>query len=144
MKTTERYSTAPILQAVNHSRGNAILASRVEWAGTSAYRRKGLLGRSQLEPDEGIYILPCEWIHTFGMRFPIDVAFLARDGRVLAIHHSLNPNRLSKIVFRADGVLELAAGRLRETNTEVGDIVQLHEADEKARDSPPTGREESR
>jgi uncharacterized membrane protein (UPF0127 family) len=63
------------------------------------------------------------------MRFPIDVAFLARDGRVLALHHSLKPNRLSKIVLRAQGVLELSAGRLRATDTDVGDIIQFREAD---------------
>ena len=63
------------------------------------------------------------------MRFPIDVVFLARDGRVLALHHSLKPNRPSKIVLRAQGVLELSAGRLRATDTEVGDIIQFREVD---------------
>jgi len=64
------------------------------------------------------------------MRFPIDVAFLARDGRVLALHHNLKPYRLSKIVLRAQGVLELSAGRLRATDTDVGDIIQFREVDE--------------
>ena len=76
---------------------------------------------------EGIYLIPCEWIHTFGMHFPIDVAFLSPDGRILAVHHGLRPNRLSRIVLRAEGVLELSAGRLRATNTEVGDYVQFVE-----------------
>jgi len=119
----------PSLQAVNVSKGGRIVARRVEWAGTSAQRRRGLLGRSGLDPEEGIYIVPCEWIHTFRMQFPIDVAFLARDGRVLAVHHSLRPNRLSRIVLRAEGVLELSAGRLRATDTDVGDIVQFREVD---------------
>lgn len=119
----------PSLQAVNVSKGGTIVARRVEWAGTSAQRRRGLLGRSELDPEEGIYLGPCQWIHTFRMKFPIDVAFLARDGRVLAVHHNLKANRLSKIVLRAQGVLELSAGRLRATDTDVGDILQFREVD---------------
>jgi len=119
----------PSLQAVNVSKGGTIVARRVEWAGTSAQRRRGLLGRGGLDSEEGIYLVPCEWIHTFRMQFPIDVAFLADDGRVLAVHHNLRPNRLSRIVLRAEGVLELSAGRLRATNTDVGDIVQFREVD---------------
>jgi uncharacterized membrane protein (UPF0127 family) len=120
----------PALQAINLSKEGTIVAHRVEWAGTSAQRRRGLLGRTGLDPEEAMYIVPCEWIHTFRMQFSIDVAFLAKDGRVLAVHHDLKPNRLSRIVFRADGVLELAAGRLRVTDTEVGDIVELREVNE--------------
>ena len=123
-------SSQPILVARNLSKNNVIIASRVTWAGTSAERRRGLLGRDSLAPDEGLYLTPCEWIHTFGMRFPIDVAFLGRDGRVLGINHSLKPKRLSKLVFRAEGVLELAAGRLQETQTCVGDMISLEEPPE--------------
>jgi uncharacterized membrane protein (UPF0127 family) len=120
----------PALLAVNISKGKVVLARRVEWAGTSAERRHGLLGRSELHPEEGMYIAPCQWIHTFGMKFPIDVLFLARNGHVMAIHHSLRPFRLSRPVLRAQGVLELAAGRARTTNTEKGDIVEFWEEGE--------------
>lgn len=120
----------PALQAVNTSKEGTIIARRVEWAGTSAQRRRGLLGRTGLDPEEAMYIVPCEWIHTFRMQFPIDVAFLAKNGRVLAVHHSLKPNRVSKIAFRAEGVLELSAGKLRVTDTEVGDIIELREVDD--------------
>jgi len=125
MTASDVASSRPFLQAVNVSKGGVILARKIEWAGTSAERRRGLLGRTQLDPEEGIYIVPCKWIHMFGMKFPIDVAFLARDGRVLTIHHGLKPNRLSRISLRAEGVLELAAGRLRATGTEVGDVIEL-------------------
>lgn len=115
------------LVAVNVTKGT-IVAGRVMWAGTGEARRRGLLGRTELPAEEGLYIVPCEWVHTFRMRFAIDIAFLDRDGRVLTVHHSLKPNRLSRLVWRADGVLELAAGRLSETRTEVGDIIELREA----------------
>ena len=115
------------LRLINVSRKRVIIAEHIEWAGTGPRRRRGLLGRATMNCMEGIYLIPCEWIHTFGMHFPIDVAFLSPDGRILAVHHGLRPNRLSRIVLRAEGVLELSAGRLRATNTEVGDYVQFIE-----------------
>jgi uncharacterized protein len=120
-------SPEPRLKVINTTKGNIIIAEHIEWAGTGARRRRGLLGREALDCMAGVYLIPCEWIHTFGMHFPIDVAFLSPAGRVLAVYHGLRPNRLSRIVLRAEGVLELSAGRLRATNTEVGDQVQFIE-----------------
>jgi len=113
-----------VFEAVNVTKG-VVLASRVEWAGTSEARRRGLLGRDHIDSNEGAYIVPTQWIHMFGMRFPIDVAFLGDDGRVLHVCHALDPNRLSPIVWRAEGALELAAGTLERTETEIGDIIEL-------------------
>ena len=118
-------SPRQFFQVVNVSKGNVVIAQRVAWAGSSAERRRGLLGRSGLSADEGIYLTPCEWLHTFGMRFPIDVAFLSSSGLILAVYHGLKPNRLSKIVLRAEGALELSEGTLRLTNTEIGDAVEF-------------------
>lgn len=120
---------APVfsIKVINISKGRVVIAENIEWAGSGAKRRRGLLGREALDCMEGIYLIPCEWIHTFWMHFPIDVAFLSATGRILAVHDSLKPNRLSKIVLRAEGVLELSAGRLRATSTEVGDYVQFIE-----------------
>jgi uncharacterized membrane protein (UPF0127 family) len=115
--------------AVNVTRGT-VLADRMEWAGTSETRRRGLLGRTHLEPGEGIYIVPCQWVHMFGMKFAIDVAFIALDGRVLSVQAGLKPNRLSKLVLRADGVLELPAGTLASTGTAPGDRVEFRDDDE--------------
>ncbi len=113
-----------IVRAVNVSKDSAV-AARVRLAGTSKERRRGLLGKNALDPAEGIYIVPTQWVHMFGMRFPIDVAFLAADGRVLFIHHELKPNRLSRLVWWAEGALELAAGTLHATQTEIGDIIEF-------------------
>jgi uncharacterized membrane protein (UPF0127 family) len=111
------------VRSINVTKGT-VVAERVVWA-TGAAKRRGLLGRDSLAASEGMYLVPCQWIHMFGMRFPIDVAFLSSEGRVLAVHHALRPNRLSRPVLRADGVLELAAGVLRATNTRVGDMIEL-------------------
>jgi uncharacterized membrane protein (UPF0127 family) len=115
-----------IVRSVNVTRGT-VIADRVVWA-TGATKRRGLLGRDHLDMSEGMYLVPCQWIHMFGMRFPIDVAFLGRDGRVLAVHHALPPNRLSRLVLRAEGVLELAVGALEASRTRVGDVVELQDA----------------
>lgn len=112
-------------QVTNVSKGGIIIAQRVALAERSEVRRTGLLGKNSLHPDEGIYLVPCEWLHTFGMRFSIDVAFISNKGLVLAVHHGLKPKRLSKIVLRAEGALELSPGRLRSTNTEKGDTVRF-------------------
>lgn len=113
-----------LTEAINVSNGT-VVASRVEWAGTSETRRRGLLGRSHIPAGNGMYIVPTQWIHMFGMRFPIDVAFLNSSGRVLFVHHELKPNRLSRPVWRAEGALELPAGTLKKTDTTVGDVIEF-------------------
>ena len=118
-------SPKQLVRVVNASKGGVVIAQRVSWAGSSSERRRGLLGRKNLSSDEGLYLSPCEWLHTFGMRFPIDVAFISASGLILAVHHRLKPNRLSKIVLRAQGALELPEGTLRLTDTEIGDEVQF-------------------
>jgi uncharacterized membrane protein (UPF0127 family) len=114
-----------IVQAVNTTRG-LVLAERVVWA-TGAAKRRGLLGRDRLDLNEGIYLVPCQWVHMFGMKFPIDVAFIARSGIVLAVHRKLPPNRLSRLMLRAEGVLELAAGALSERYTVPGDRIEFRD-----------------
>jgi len=125
--TAHATESSELLRAINITKGIEI-AARVEWAGTSVSRRRGLLGRDHMDADQGMYIVPTQWIHMFGMRFPIDVAFLASDGRVLFIHHHLRPNRFSRPVWRAEGALELAAGVLKRSGTVVGDVVELQQA----------------
>ena len=112
-------------RALNISKGGVVIAEYVEVAGTSSSRRRGLLGRHGLGPGEALYLTPCEWLHTFGMRFRIDVAFLSSTGQVLAVHHGLKPRRLSRLVWRASGALELPEGTLHSTGTGRGDVVQL-------------------
>jgi uncharacterized membrane protein (UPF0127 family) len=127
LATPAAKTDGPYLQAVNMSNGE-VIARRILWAGTSETRRCGLLRRDTLDPDEGMYIVPTQWIHMFGMRFPIDVAFIASNGRVLHLHHGIRPNRLSRLVLRAEGALELAEGVLRKSKTAVGDIIKFEES----------------
>jgi uncharacterized membrane protein (UPF0127 family) len=111
------------LVAYNTTR-NAALATKVEKADTSASRNKGLLGRESLAADEGLWIVPCPMIHTFFMKFPIDVLFLDADLKVRRVIEDLRPWRLSPWVWAARSVLELKGGVLK-GSVRVGDRLDM-------------------
>ena len=94
-----------------NERTGRLLASAVEVAGTSASRRRGLLGRDSLDPSAALIIAPCSSIHTFFMRFVIDAVFVDRGGRVLKAVQRLKPWRIAAS-FGAFAVIELNAGSL--------------------------------
>ena len=101
-----------------------VLASHVELAVDSESRRRGLLGRDRLDEGTALIIAPCSSIHTFFMRFAIDVIFVARDGRVLKTSTALGPRRIA-LRIGAFAVVELAAGAIGRCPTRAGDIVRL-------------------
>ena len=95
--------------------------ARAEWRGSMLGRARGLLGKTALAPGEGIVIAPCNSVHMMFMRFPIDVAYVDRDGRVVKTVSRLRPNRLSVGGRGAHAAIELPAGTLAATATSVGD-----------------------
>lgn len=105
-----------------------MLADRAEIADTSAKRRTGLLKHTRLDPGEGLWIAPTEGIHTFGMKFPIDVVFLNRKKKILKTRPNMARGRIA-LSWRAHSVLELPAGTLEETGTEAGDELQFEKYD---------------
>lgn len=78
-------------------------------AASAAERMRGLLGRAAPTGSQGMLLLPCRLIHTFGMRYPIDVVYLGRDGKVLKISPALAPGRIDGH-WGAHSVLEMGAG----------------------------------
>jgi uncharacterized protein len=114
------------LTAFNATRGAAV-ATRVEKADTPASRGKGLLGRASMTEDEALWIVPCPMIHTFFMKFPIDVLFLDADLRVRRVIEDLRPWRLSPWVLSARSVLELKGGVLK-GSVRVGDRLEMRPA----------------
>ena len=111
------------LAAFNATRGAAV-AARVALADDAASRSKGLLGRASLDEDEGLWIVPCPMIHTFFMKFPIDVLFLDRGLRVVRVLEKMRPWRLYPWVFSAHSVLELKGGVLKGA-VAVGDRLEM-------------------
>lgn len=93
-------------------------------ADRGAKRRKGLLGRNGLEPGEGLWIVPCESVHTFGMRFPIDLVYVDRKLRVRKVRSNVPPWRLSACVS-AHSVIELASGAAFASKTQTGDQLEF-------------------
>ena len=93
---------------------------------TMRERMRGLLGRDSLETGSGMLFYNCGWVHTFFMRFEIDLVFISRDHRVVHTNSALKPNRFSKICLGASMTLELPAGVVAQTGTEVGDKLQFN------------------
>jgi uncharacterized membrane protein (UPF0127 family) len=100
------------------------IATRVQLAATSKERRQGLLGVTHLDPDSGLWICPCEAVHTFGMAINLDVVFLDRHQRVRKINAGVKVNRIA-FCFSAYSVVELAAGSLKATQTRIGDRLEF-------------------
>jgi uncharacterized membrane protein (UPF0127 family) len=103
----------------NESR-DTVLAEAAEVADTSAKRRTGLLKHSRLEAGEGLWIVPCESVHTFFMKFPIDLVYLDKERKVRKVRNAVPAWRLSACLT-AHSVLELPAGTVEKTRTTVGD-----------------------
>ena len=107
----------------NATRGNS-LGDSVDVADTSAKRRTGLLKHNGLADGAGLWIAPCEAVHTFGMKFSIDVIFLSRKLQVLKLRKSMAKWRIAACLT-AHSVLELPAGTLERTGTQKGDQLEF-------------------
>lgn len=103
-------------------RGEEVLAP-LEVASDPAARLKGLLGRDGID---GALLLPsCRSVHTLGMRFPIDVAFLDRRGRVVALVTPMRRWRLGRARWRAHQVVEAEAGAFARWSLALGDVLEV-------------------
>jgi uncharacterized membrane protein (UPF0127 family) len=114
------------LQVRNPARAT-VLATCLEVADCGPKRNKGLLGRDGLVPGGGLWIVPCESVHTFFMRFPIDLVYLDRRNRIKKVRSAVGPWRLSACLS-AHSVLELPAGTIRNTQTQAGDSLEFSSA----------------
>jgi uncharacterized protein len=102
-------------------RGEDVLAV-AEVAASPRRRARGLTGREEFE---GVLVLrPCRQVHTFGMRFPIDVAFCDRTGTVLNLS-TLAPRRVSRTVWRSAFAIEARAGSFERWKLRPGDVVEI-------------------
>ena len=108
------------MRIVNRTRGT-LLGSKVALADTGWTRLRGFLLRPEPRAGEGILLTPCNAIHTWGMRFSLDVIFLDAAGRVLKVIESLPPRTTPGRVPGGRYVLELPTGTIRATGTAVGD-----------------------
>lgn len=104
---------------------NAILADEAGCAATVFSRMKGLLGKDELPKGKALFIRDCNCVHTFFMRFAIDLVFLDKDNRAVKIIPGLKPWRITGIYFNSRAVIEFPAGTLSSTPTQEGDIISI-------------------
>jgi len=110
--------------AINSTRGK-ILADTLDIADTFVKSLLGLMGKSSLKEGQALWINPCQSIHTFWMRFPIDVMFLDKEGLVVHLIACMKPFRVSKHVLKARSVLELPACTISDSSTQLGDCIEI-------------------
>ena len=109
------------VRVYNQTRGTT-LATAAEIADTSEKRRTGLLKKQKLDPGEGLWISPSESVHTFFMKFAIDLVYLDKKKRVRKVRHAVGPWRVSACLS-AHSVLELPAGTAAQSGTHPGDQI---------------------
>ena len=112
--------------AFNRTR-ETYLATELNIASTHWSRFRGLMAtdRNQFRTGQGLWIIPCHGVHSWGMRFPIDVLYLDRDKVVVHVQEDLKPWRFAPVRSKAASVLELPEKTLRATGTSVGDKIEI-------------------
>jgi uncharacterized protein len=120
--------TGAVSFVLRNLRTGATVAERLLPAFDSETRRTGLLKHSSLPQGEAMVIAPTNAIHTFFMRFPIDVAFVARDGRIVKIRPAMPAWRMSA-AWGGYAVVEMAAGEFARSGTLPGDHLVVEPKD---------------
>ncbi len=113
-----------ILRAHNRTRGIA-LVTRGRVASSWWERLRGLLGSAELRAGDGLLLQGEQAIHTIGMQFAMDALFLDKRNRVVRMEIAMPPQRFSPLVWQAANILELPAGTVARTHTEIGDEIAL-------------------
>lgn len=113
------YSSKLKVKVWNRTR-DTVLGASVDLADTSAKRRTGLLKHERLDAGEGLWIVPCESVHTFFMKFPIDLVYVDRGKKVRKVRSRMPAWRLSACLS-AHSIVELPAGTVEQSGTQVGD-----------------------
>ena len=121
-----------LLRVVNTGR-NYELGTRIRLADAWLSRLRGMLGKPALAAGEGLLLTPCRSAHMYGMRFPLDIAFLDANRAVIAVYHSLPPGSRTGWHRNALHALELPAGTLIRSGTAVGDVLAWADAPARTR-----------
>jgi len=121
---SESESTRATVRVRNTTRSSC-LGEQIKIADSSIRRLVGLLGKRSLAPGCGLFIVPSQAVHTVGMAFPIDIVFVDKNHCVLGVRKAVRPFRITRVFWRAHGVLELPVGTISDSRTEVGDHLKV-------------------
>ncbi len=111
-----------MVRVINETRGHE-LGARIGHADRWWLRLRGMIGRGPLEPGGGLLIDPCRGVHMYGMKQSLDVAFVDGRGAIVALYPELSPGARTPMHSAARRAVELPAGTLAGTGTEVGDVL---------------------
>ncbi len=114
-------------EVINKTR-QTVVARQVQKADSYFKRLVGLMGKPGIPPGFGLWIVPCQDVHSFFMRFEFDAIFLDGNGKVLYLLERMKPWRVSRFVKGGKVVLELPAGAIAQSVTEIGDELELRPA----------------
>jgi len=113
------------LHVTNNENHYTLLLSNMEIADNFIRRLRGLLSMTDFNETDGLLITPCNYVHTFGMKFVIDIVFIDKECRVVGIKKNINKNKIAGM-FRAKHTLELPAGKITDLKIEIGDKLHWH------------------
>src|ERR1051325_1883297 len=108
------------------------VATKIRKADSFLTRLLGLMRRKRLAPEEALWLVPGKAVHTVGMKFSIDVIFIDRDKKVVAVVPGMAPNRATRFYFAAHSVLESPKGTIIKSRTETGDHLDISAAESAA------------
>lgn len=111
---------------LNESKGSVVASNAtfvISWWG----RLRGLLGEKNLTFGSALVLRPCDSIHMFGMRFPLDVLFADSDGVVVGVVENIRPWRMTKRYRSAACAIELPVGAIASSETEQGDALRFEQ-----------------
>ncbi len=115
-----------MFKITNMSNGN-IIAEQAAYADTFISRLRGLMFRNSFNKGEALVIVPCNSIHTFWMKFPIDVVFLSKENVVIYTIENFHPNKISSLLRKAHSVVELPVGTIKECSIQQEDLLMIDE-----------------
>jgi uncharacterized protein len=110
------------LKLINKT-SNKVISENVMVADTFFKRLKGLMFTKELPEQNALHIVPCNEIHTFNMRYSIDVLYLDASNNIVAAHENMKPGKIGKRVKSSVSVVELPTGRVKKLNIKIGQTV---------------------
>ena len=114
------------MRIVNQTRGTLLVSAGRQASGFWELLW-GLMGKPNLPAGTGLLLPHTNWIHTFWMRFALDVLYLDKAGRVIGLNRALRPNRIGRPCWQASATLELPVGMIDCSQTTVGDVLLMSE-----------------
>jgi uncharacterized protein len=112
---------------VRNASRDTVIGEAIEVAETASQKVKGLLGRDGLEEGQGLLFKGAGSLHTLFMRFPIDIIYTDKKGKVVKLAEAVRPFKLVAAPLRCDYAIELPAGAIPASKTQTGDQLEFEE-----------------